>query len=271
MSMRADAPKGTAADRSTVVSQSERRAAILEFLRARESASVAELGAQLSVTEMTIRRDLEALEGEGVLKRFHGGAKITAGSSYEPPLAVRQAQNADQKRAIANEVANALEDGSTVVIDGGSTGIAVAEALVTRRMTICPLSLRVAWVFARSTSVQLILPPGAVRSGELSISGADTVAHLSGLHFDRFVMTASAFSAADGFTEWNVEDAAVKRAAMRNAAVTLAAVDSSKYGRTAFAQICAADGPDVVVVDDGLAPDAVNSLRSATRRLALAS
>lgn len=255
---------------SAALSREQRQQAVLEMLRAAGSATVSDLGQRLGVAEMTIRRDLESLEASGVLQRFHGGARLTAASAFEPPLALRERTNPSGKRAIAARVAELVEDGETVIVDGGSTGLAVATALATRHITVCPLSLRVAWVFERSTTVNLLLPPGSVRRGELSISGAETVDYLRTHHFDRYVLTASAFSVAEGFTEWNVEDAAVKRASMAAARSVTAAVDGTKLGRLAFVEICPIGAPDAIVVDASLPPENADEVRAAARELILA-
>ena len=243
---------------------------IVEILRENGSASVAELGVLLSVTEMTIRRDLEVLETEGALKRFHGGAKLLVGSSYEPPIAIREKTNNEHKQAIARVVAEHIDEGSTILLDGGSTGIAIAEALVERSITVCPLSLRVAWVLSRSTSVRMLLPPGFVRPGELSLSGAETVSYLSDHRFDHYVMTASGFTIANGFTEWNVEDAAVKRAALAAAGQTTAAADASKFGTVGFVSICPIREATTIVTTE-LDDAPLNQLRAAAQTVVVAA
>lgn len=243
---------------------------LLVILKENGTASVAELGIRLGVAEMTIRRDLEALEADGALERFHGGAKLTFGSSYEPPLAVRERTNRGQKHAIADHVAQLIDDGDTVIVDGGSTGIAVAQALADRHITVCPLSLRVAWAFERSTTVNMLLPPGTVRHGELSISGADTGEFLRGHHFDHYVMTASGMSIPGGFTEWNVHDAAVKRAALGVSDNTIAAVDSSKFGSVRFVQICGIESAQVIVTDTELRDQDAAELKRAAHRVIFA-
>lgn len=252
-------------------SKEQRHQAILERLRGEGSSSVAALGAFLGVAEMTIRRDLEALEADGALIRFHGGAKLALGSSYEPPFAVRERLNMPRKREIARAVAAGIEDGETIILDGGSTGVAIAEAIIGRHVTVCPLSLRVAWVFARSTTVSLMLPSGTARTGELSLSGPDTSDFLHRHHFDRYVMTASAFSLSQGFTEWNTDDAAVKRASLDSAGLITAAVDSAKFGQVAFVHICDIAAPDEVVVDSGLEELPREQLRKAARRVTVAA
>ncbi|MGV8979016.1 MAG: DeoR/GlpR family DNA-binding transcription regulator [Cellulomonas sp.] len=248
----------------------QRHQGVLAILKETGAASVAELGARLGVAEMTIRRDLETLEGDGALKRFHGGAKLTFGSGYEPPLAVRERTNSAQKRAIAEQVDHLIDDGDTLILDGGSTAIAVAQALTARHITICPLSLRVAWAFERSTTVNLILPPGAVRHGELSISGADTADFLRRHHFDHYVMTSSGVSLDQGFTEWNAEDAAMKRTALDISDSTIVAVDSSKFGSVRFVQICEIERAQIIVTDSGLGERETAELERAAQHVVIA-
>jgi DeoR/GlpR family transcriptional regulator of sugar metabolism len=248
----------------------QRHQSVLEILQETGTASVAELGNRLGVTEMTIRRDLESREEDGALKRFHGGAKLAFGSSYEPPFPVREKTNSEQKRAIGRRIAELVDDGDTVILDGGSTGIAIAEALTARHLTICPLSLRVAWVFARSTSVKLLMPSGTVRSGELSLSGADTTDYLRAHRFDHYIMTASGLSVESGFTEWNPEDAAVKRTALSVSDNVIAAIDSSKFENIGFVKICPIDRPQSIVIDNGLNNAQLERLKSRSRSVLLA-
>ncbi|MFF2844271.1 DeoR/GlpR family DNA-binding transcription regulator [Paenarthrobacter sp. NPDC057981] len=247
-----------------------RHQGVLEILQETGKATVSELGLRLGVTEMTIRRDLEMLENDGVLQRFHGGAKLAFGSSYEPPFPVREKINADQKRLIGLQVAALIDDGDTIILDGGSTGLAVAEALVDREVTVCPLSLRIAWAFARSTSVNLIMPGGSVRPAELSLSGADTIDYLRGHHFDAYVMTASGVSLEQGFTEWNADDAAVKKAAVGVADRVITAVDSSKMNRVGFVRICGIEVPAAIVTDAALSAEDLAPLRRQAQEVVVA-
>ena len=251
-------------------SREQRQEKLLNVLREAGTATVSDLGHRLGVAEMTIRRDLEVLEAAGVLQRFHGGARIIATSAFEPPFAIRERTNSSGKRAIAAAVAQLIEDGETIILDGGSSGLAVAAALEGKHVTVCPLSLRVAWAFEKSASVDLLLAPGVVRRGELSISGAETIDFLRAHHFDRYILTASALSVEDGFTEWTVEDAAVKRASIVAAHSVVAAVDATKFGRSAFVEICPLARADIVVLDRPIDVDGTTALRAASQQLVIA-
>ena len=176
----------------------------------------------------------------------------TGSSSFEPPFLVRARENANAKHEIAGEVVSSINDGETVLLDGGSTGLAVAEALVSRELTVCTLSMRAANVLATSSGITLLVPGGFVRSGEMSFVGPPVIRTLEDYRFDVFVMTTSGITARAGLTEWNVDDAAVKRAGIEVSERRILACDSSKFGQVAFGRVCNLDRLDLIVSDDGL-------------------
>lgn len=230
----------------------ERQQTILQLLDARGMVTIADLSTRFSVSEMTIRRDLAQLEADSLLRRTHGGATRTQSGSFEPPFALRARLNLDAKRLIAASVAGLVRDGETVILDGGSTGVAVAEALVGRNLTVCALNMRVAEILASSSATRVMVPGGLVRHGELSFVGPAAERTLQDHRFDTYVMTVSALDAVAGFTEWNVDDAAIKRTALASSARCIVACDSSKFGQTAFARIAGLDVADLIVADTDL-------------------
>lgn len=232
-----------------------RQQQILELLAARGRVTNADLAVRFTVSEMTLRRDLAQLEQAGLLRRVHGGATPTESGSFEPPFAIRARLHHDAKRAIAAGVAREVRDGQTIVLDGGTTGTAVAEALVGRDVTVCALNLRVAEILASSPATRVMVPGGSVRHGELSFSGPAAERTLADHRFDLFVMTVSAVDATAGFTEWNVGDAAVKRAAVSVSGRCIVACDSSKFGHIAFARIGGLEVADLIVTDADLDVD----------------
>jgi DeoR/GlpR family transcriptional regulator of sugar metabolism len=234
------------------VQAEERQQTILQLLDARGQITIADLSDRFSVSEMTIRRDLAQLEGEGLLRRTHGGAARTRSGSFEPPFALRSRLNLAAKRAIAGSVARQLQDGQTLILDGGSTGTAIAEAIVGRNLTVCALNMRVADILASSPETRVMIPGGLVRHGEQSLVGPAAERTLQDHRFDTFVMTVSAIDVSAGLTEWNVDDAAVKRAALASSSRCIVACDSSKFGQTAFARIAGLDAADLIVTDTEL-------------------
>jgi DeoR/GlpR family transcriptional regulator of sugar metabolism len=204
---------------------------------------------------MTIRRDLGQLHTDGMLRRTHGGAVRTQSGSFEPSFSMRSRLHVDAKKAIAATVARELIDGQTVILDGGTTGVAIAEALVGRDLTVCALNTRVADILVSAPATRVMIPGGTIRHGELSIIGPAAERTLTDFRFDVYVMTASGVDATAGLTEWNVDDAAVKRTALSSARNCIVACDSSKFGHTAFARIASLDVADLIVTDAALPSD----------------
>ncbi len=230
----------------------KRHQGILVLLNARARLTIAELSGRFAVSEMTIRRDLAQLEADGLLRRSHGGAVRIQSGSFEPPFALRSRLNLAAKRAIAVATAAEIVDGQTIILDAGTTGTAVAEALVGRHITVCALNLQAAAILATSPETTVMVPGGQIRHGEQSFVGAAAERTLLDFRFDLFVMTVSAIDVSAGITEWNVEDAAVKRAALSVSARCIVACDSSKFGLTAFARVAGLDHIDLIISDDEL-------------------
>jgi DeoR/GlpR family transcriptional regulator of sugar metabolism len=237
------------------VQADDRKQTILQLLEARGQVTIADLSTRFSVSEMTIRRDLGLLESEGLLRRTHGGAVRTHSGSFEPPFAMRSRLNLEAKRAIAASVAGLISDGQTLILDGGTTGAAIAEALVGRELTVCALNLRVAEILTSSPITRVMVPGGQIRPGELSLIGPSAQQMLADHRFDSYVMTVSAVDASAGLTEWNVDDAAIKRAALASSAQCIVACDSSKFGQTAFARIAPLAAADLIVTDTEIDAD----------------
>jgi DeoR/GlpR family transcriptional regulator of sugar metabolism len=239
-----DAPAG--------MNTEERLAFILERLSFERRVDTADLTQTLGVSEMTIRRDLARLETDGALRRVRGGATRVGGGSYEPPFLVRTRLRSEQKDLIGRAVAEQIFDGETVVLDGGTTGFAVAQHLLEKVVTVCPLSLRSAGVLVNSPTIRLLLPGGYVRAGEQSVIGPETVQALEQHVYDVFVLTASGVTTRTGVSEWNEDDANVKRAAVASSRRRILACDSSKFGQTAFSRVTSLDHVDLVVTDTGI-------------------
>jgi DeoR/GlpR family transcriptional regulator of sugar metabolism len=245
------------------VAVQERHQAIVEALQAHGRVTVAELSAKAGVSEMTIRRDLELLEREGLLQRVHGGAVSTISGSYEPPFAVRAHLGSQQKARIGAAAAALIGANETVVIDSGSTAFAVARALRGRRqLTVCALSVRAAAELGDERGIRLLAVGGDVRPGELSFVGPLAERIFEDLRFDTFVLSIGGADAEQGLTDFNLDDVRVKQAAARSARRRVVVADATKLGRVAFARIGPMDLADVLITDDSAAEDQLAALRA---------
>jgi DeoR/GlpR family transcriptional regulator of sugar metabolism len=242
---------------------SSRHAEIVDRLRRDGRVDVALMAGELGTSEVTVRRDLDLLAEAGVLQRVHGGAISLLMRGDELPFAMREVEAVDVKERIAAAAVALIRDGEAVVVDSGTTGLAVARALAGRRITVMPLSLPNANALATSAVTSLLMPGGTARFGEGSLVGPMTEASLRGLRFDTVVLTCCGFSPDAGVTAHDLQDAAVKRAAVAVSNRVVLVAEGAKFARTALAVVCPFDRIDVVITDASAPPEALSLLRVA--------
>ena len=220
---------------------------------------------------MTIRRDLEALEHEGALRRVHGGAIRLSSRGYAPPYSVRAQHNPEAKRAIGRAAADMIVEQETVILDVGTTTLEVARALHRRRnLTVLTPSLPIANVLSGERWIRLMVTGGTVTTGELSLVGDLAEEAFSRLRFDTLVMGIGGIDIEAGCTEYSLEDARVKRAALASVRRCIVVADSSKLNVVTFAQVCCIDRVDILVTDTGAAPEDLAALDSANVEVVVA-
>ncbi|MEU8363611.1 DeoR/GlpR family DNA-binding transcription regulator [Nonomuraea sp. NPDC048882] len=241
----------------------ERVRAIMNTLRTADSVSVSELAAEHGVSEMTIRRDLDELAQQGVVRRVRGGALSLLLRGEEPPFGVREREAVEAKRRIGQAAAELVADGEAVILDGGTTALEVARALAGRRVTVLPLALQAVSLLAGAPRVRVVLPGGEVRKGELNVTGPLTESSIRALRFDTAVIGCCGLSAEHGLTAHDLPEVAVKQAAIASARRVVVVCDSGKFARTAFGAVCPIGRLDVVVTDPGIPPEERDALVAA--------
>ncbi|MFW0793829.1 DeoR/GlpR family DNA-binding transcription regulator [Gordonia sp. CPCC 205515] len=239
----------------------QRRAEILNSLNSSAPVSVRDLARTFATSEVTIRRDLADMEEMGLLRRTRGGAVSAQLRGDEKPFAMRELEYADEKDRIAREAVSLLSSGEALVIDGGTTTYPVARLLRDLTLTVMPLAANLVEPLTSRPELTVLMPGGLVRRGESSVIGPLTEHALAALHFDTFFIGCCGLSVATGATAYDLQDAAVKHAAIRSAARTVALIDSSKFSRTALARVCPIEDIDIVITDTGAPTDVVDDLR----------
>ena len=229
-----------------------RQRSICEYVARKGEASITDLSLRLEVSEMTVRRDLDQLASSGLLVRTHGGAAAISSVGVEPSFALRMRTNEEAKKKIALLISKQVVDGQTILLDGGTTGLAVANELSGRDITVCTLSIKVAEALAHGEKTKVIVPGGMIRNEEMTLIGSEAEAFLGNYHFDTYLMTISAVSDACVLSEWNPADAAMKRKAMKSAKRVVLACDSSKFGSEAFSRVAVLSDVDALVTDSEL-------------------
>ncbi|MFT3720512.1 DeoR/GlpR family DNA-binding transcription regulator [Pseudorhodoferax sp.] len=211
------------------------------------------LAQELGVSRETVRRDIMALQEQGVLRRVHGGV-IAAGPEPEPPLAVRQAVRAKEKRAIARAAVRLLEAGQTLFVDAGSTTTILAEELsALAGLTIVTNGLAVAQRLAAAHPGrnEVILLGGSVDPALQATHGGATVAEIFRLRADAALLSPVGVHAQHGATSFDHREAAVARAMAQQAQRLIVLADHSKIG--VVSRVCYAEAQriDTLVTDAG--------------------
>jgi DeoR family fructose operon transcriptional repressor len=244
----------------------ERQHAIASLVAERGRVSVTAVADQFGVTTETVRRDLAVLERAGMLRRVHGGA-VPAGALtlVETGLGERHGTRTEAKRKIAAAALDLLPgmDGS-LVLDGGSTTAALAEALpAERRLYVATNSVPIAYRLTGLPAVALHVLGGRVRGITQTAVGDSTVRALADLRVDVAFLGTNGISTAHGFSTPDEAEAITKRAMARAAQRVVVLADSSKLGREHLVRFAALEDVDCLVTDADADPDAVAELESA--------
>jgi DeoR/GlpR family transcriptional regulator of sugar metabolism len=242
---------------------SERHLVLIEKLRTTETVTVTELAAETGCSEMTIRRDLDQLAEQGVLRRVRGGAVSLLLRGEAMPFALREHEAAAAKERIAAEVDALIADGEAVILDGGSTTLAIAHRLARRRLTVIPLDLHSANALSGAPDVRLLIPGGQTTPGSLSFTGILTETSLRSLRVDTAVIGVCGLSPRHGLTAHDLPEVPVKQAAIAAAQRTIAVCDAAKFGRTGLGHVCPLTDLDLVVTDRSAPQDTLVQIQTA--------
>lgn len=241
----------------------ERQQRILERAQLDGRVEVTGIAAWLEVTTETVRRDLAVLEQRGVVRRVHGGALPAERSVPELTLASRIGQQAETKLRIATRALDELPDDGTVLLDSGSTTLALAELLpADARLTIVTNSAGIAQSLAGHDNVTLLLIGGRVRTVTAAAVGPWAMAALAGLSVDVAFLGTNGFDAAHGLTTPDQDEAAVKRAMLEAARTRIVLADSSKLGAVHLQRFAEAAELHTIITDGDADPDALDDLRA---------
>lgn len=246
-----------------------RRNRLLELVRSKRFASLPELAEELQVSASTVRRDLSRLERDGVIHRFHGGVLYSGKSPKLPHFDLRQPVQWAAKRAIARRAVELVEDGDTILLDGGSTTYEVARLLVGRPLHIVTNSLPVANLFASDTASDLVMVGGSICPRTGVAQGPDADRMLAALRVRKTILSVAGISE-EGFFNNNVLLAETERTMMRVADEVIVVADSTKFGRRSLTHLCGLDGADWLVVDEKLSAQWQRTIAAAGVKLLLA-
>jgi len=245
----ADEPRRPADD----VFASERQEHIARMVEEHGRVRVADLSQQFGVSAVTIRKDLLALESDGRLIRAHGGAIAREGRRPESAFDVRERLNRAAKDQIGRVAADMVSDGESIAFDASTTALAVARHLKARggwiNLTVITNGLRIAGELAGYPGITVAMPGGFVRWEALSVVGQIGNGLFDRVNVQKAFLGAAGFTLESGLSDATEEEAQIKRSMADAATEVIAIVDSTKWGRAAFATFCRTADLTAVVAD----------------------
>lgn len=229
-----------------------RREALAALVAERGYLRVGEIGDRFGVSEVTVRSDLRALDAAGLLRRVHGGAMPAPGREREAPLEAAEARDAELKRAIGRRAAALVENGSSVLLDVGSTMLAVARALVARseltELVVVTNGLSIALALESAIPrFTVIVTGGTLRPLQHSLVAPLAANTLPELHADLAILGCNGVAADGAVTNLNLPEAEVKRAMVAAATRSVLVAEASKAGQRHLGRIAGLSDFDAVV------------------------
>ncbi|WP_221354218.1 DeoR/GlpR family DNA-binding transcription regulator [Streptomyces beigongshangae] len=257
----------------------QRRALILDEVRRRGGVRVNELTRKLGVSDMTVRRDLDALARQGVVEKVHGGAvPVVEASTHEPGFEAKSGLELTAKEDIARAAAALVTPGTAIALSGGTTTYALAHHLLdVPDLTVVTNSVRVADVFhaAQRTSGQrqgaaTVVLTGGVRTPSDSLVGPVADQAIGALHFDVLFLGVHGISVEAGLSTPNLAEAETNRRLVQSARRVVVVADHTKWGTVGLSSFAALDRIDTLVTDGGLPAEARAEVSEHLRRLVVA-
>jgi DeoR/GlpR family transcriptional regulator of sugar metabolism len=251
----------------------QRQAAILDRVRAAGGVRVGELATDFGVSDMTIRRDLEALAERGLLAKVYGGATtVAAKSTDEPGFTAKSGRQHAEKVAIAMAAAELVTPGDAIALSAGTTTVELAQRLLdVPELTIVTNSIPAADVFYRAGRADSVVLTGGVRTPSDALVGPVAVATIRSLHLDVLFLGVHGMSERTGFTTPNLMEADTNRALVSAAERLVVLADATKWGTVGISSIAALRDAHMLITDDKLADDAQAVLADHIDQLRLVS
>lgn len=256
---RKDAPKMLAEERHKI---------ILEILSKNKSVKVSSLMEEFSVSDETVRRDLENLESKKQLKRVHGGAVIQKEQTdniVEKSFITRELLNIEEKKEVARNAIPFVQEGQSIALDVSTTNTQFAKELKRHfnKLTVLTNSLPIAYELSEMPHYTIILAGGVLRNEELCVVGEMTEDFISQFYIETFFMSASGISLTAGITDYGVREWNVKKKMLDSCKACYVLADSSKFDAISLLKVCSTKDVNGIITDSKLATHVKENLTNA--------
>lgn len=236
--------------------QAERRNFIVQYLNRNGKLIVEDIAKELNTSPMTIRRDLKYLEDNDLITRTHGGAISHNVLSDETPYNQKTKEYIEEKKRIAEFAVTLIEEGSTVILDAGTTNMEIARLLTDfKRLKVITTDLMIASFLSQYKGVEVYCTGGLIQGITGACSGPQAKDFLQNVYADIAFMGSRSIDVDFGVTTPSMEKVEVKKQMMKSADKVILVADHTKFGKKSFAKICSLEEVDYIVTDIGIGND----------------
>ena len=241
----------------------ERQNQIIEKLRIDKIVSVHDLAKQFNTTDMTIRRDLAALERKGLITRSYGGAIFNEKVGYESEFVTRQSEKREIKSMLGKRAASLVTPGDSIGIDIGTTALEVAKHIRDiPDLTVITASIPVINELSTANDINIICTGGELSVKDMSLNGHTAVNMLQDYVLDKMFIGVAGISFDHGFTVFNMQDALVKRVLIERSLEVIAIAHSDKIGLARYASVCNVEAVNKIITDSGISDEDLRNFES---------
>lgn len=225
----------------------------MELLREEGSARVRDLGNMFSVSEPTIRQDLEKLEASGAIIREHGGAFLKSVPQQVQSMSLEHLDNMDKKQPIGRKAAEFVEHGETIILDAGSTTTEMVDYLLDRQnLKVMTNAINIVLRLGAVPGFTVFCAGGQFKPPTLSITGEKAAEFFSDVHASKLFLATAGISFKAGLTYPGFNDLYVKKAMIEAANEVFLVADSTKIGKVSLASLGGLDLIQTFITDKAI-------------------
>jgi len=240
----------------------ERHQHILSKLKKEGSVSVVDLCTELSVSSVTIRKDLKILEDKDLLFRTHGGGTLANPYTVDRPVNEKAMMNSGEKSGIGETASRLIEPNDCILIASGTTVLSLAKNIRPKgNLTVVTAALNVALELIHHSGIEVIQLPGIIRKTSSSVTGNYAESMLGDFSFSKFFLGVDGIDPEFGLTTTNMMEAQLNKKMISVSQKTIVLADSSKFGKRGFGRICGLEDIEHIITDDKVSEHMVDTLK----------
>ena len=249
----------------------ERREHILAFVEEKGCANIEEMALRFDVSQMTIRRDIRTLEQEDKLRVTYGGAVSKSFLMEDIPYEKKNAVNIEEKKSIAHEALKHIREGQIILLDAGTSTMALAKMLMRMKVTVITTDLKIALQLSDSTTAKVYTTGGHVSAITKAHTDVTALNFLDSINADVAFLATNSWSLENGVTTASTENYYIRHKMLSRANRKILLADSSKYGASSMKTICKLEDLDCIITDSKFDEENMAAIREIGGNIVLPS